>query len=165
VHALDGLFQLPRLSQVVAVEAFNGKIRKQLGQRFLDALGAMAQRMQFIAAARAARRAWRFGAAVVAGEAIPALVYRQPRVAATAGSDPAAALAQQRRCVAAAVQLQQHLCACLQMALNGMTQRCGNALVHRMRPHVDQCDSRRYGAAGPFGQFDVRQAPEMHIVQ
>ena len=82
---------------------------KLLGQRFLDALGAMADRLHLVAAARAAFGQRLIGAAVMAAQPLRAQMHGQARIAAAAGRDPAAARAEQRRRVAAAVEIQQHL--------------------------------------------------------
>ena len=77
-------------------------------------------------------------AAVVAVERAFALVHGESRVAARAGRDPAAAGAEQRRRVAAAVQVDQHLAAGVEVAVDREQRRRRNALRVGMRAQVDQ---------------------------
>ena len=165
VHPVDGALELPLLAQHIAIEAFDGVGGEPVGQCLLHAFGAMPQRMNFVAAARATFRQRLVGAAVMAGQPMAALMHRHARIAAVAGRDPATTLAQQGGCIAAAVQVHQHLGPGLQMPLHGLQYRRGNSLVDAMGAHVDQRQAWRLRLAGAFGQQQMDQPARRDIVQ
>ena len=79
-------------------------------------------------------------------------VQGHARVAASAGSDPAAVVAHQHRRVAPAVEEHQALLAACQGLLQGFHERPGEAVVRVVAAHVDDPVAGRAGAAGAFGE-------------
>ena len=161
----DGRLQVGGIAHAVAVKAGDGQARKTRRQGFFDALGAMAQRPHPVAAARAGGGQRLVGAAVVAAEALLLLVDGQPRIAVPAGRDPAAAAAQQRGRIAAAVDEDQHLRSGRQMPLHGLQQRHRKTPVHGVAAQVDQLQRRRLGGAGAARQRQALRAAGSHVVQ
>ena len=102
-------------------------LRKLLAQIFLHALGAIADEIEIFAFAFRAllRRANRI-AAIVAFEALPAFVIRERDAAILALHDRAAAAAQKRPGIAAAIDQHHGLGALFEAQRNGGAQRFGN---------------------------------------
>src|SRR5205823_7160615 len=107
----------------VAVDPQDARRRKTLAQRFLDALGAAAHRLEIdVAAGGAGLRDRRLRAAVMATQAPVCGMHHQRRAAAGATRVPAAGLAGEDRCVAAPVDEYQGLLAALQPLADGLQQ-------------------------------------------
>ncbi len=132
---------------------------EEIGQRFLDALRALAHGLDRFAAIGADLGDGPMRAAVVAIERTFALMHGESRVAARARRDPAAAGAEQRRRVAAAVQVDQHLAARVEVAADGQQRWRRKALRVGMRAQVDQVQARRPGARRAIGQVETLRAP------
>jgi hypothetical protein len=94
-----------------------------------------------------------------------AAVQRHPRVAARTFRDPAAIVALQHRCIAAAVQEQQDLRAGVEMVVHALEQRVGQAGPQAPAAHVEQRHRRVYGGAGAFRQVQRAVAAGLRVVQ
>jgi hypothetical protein len=140
----DGL-ERGRVAHHVAIEPRDRHVREGLGERVLDALRALADGLHCIAALRALARQWPLGAAVVAAAGFSALRCTVSARRSSAGRDPAAGRAQQRRRVAAAVDVDQHLAVGGEMLLDACQRRARQPGVHGFLPQVD----RRSAAAAP----------------
>jgi len=153
-HAVERGLERAALAHGIAVDALERHVREQARECFLDALGALADRLRCVAAGRAEFRDALLGATVVAVQAPVAPVHGEPCIAARAGRRPAAGRAEQRRCVATPVQVQQHLSAGIEVALDRQHGRRRDALRGGVPAQVDQVDRGRLRATGAARQAE-----------
>src|SRR5690606_21446774 len=134
----------------IAVDADQPMVGKARLQFLLQAFGALAERAQLAAAAaRAGRWQWPLVAAMVAAQAPLTLVQGEPGVAAGAGTDPGAGMAEQRRREAAAIEKGQYLPALVQVLAHAGQQRFRQPAVERLAADVEDLGARHLRAAGP----------------
>ena len=137
----------------------SGARGKQLRERRLDALRALADRRELVATARAGEWHRLLGAAVMACEKRARQVHGEARVAGLAGRDPAAAGAEHRRRVAAAIQEHEHLALVAEMPLDCGRRRRGEPVARRIHAKVDDRDARFPCAPRALRQRHLRVAP------
>ncbi len=92
-------------------------------------------------------------------------MHRQARIAFAAGGDPAARRAQQRRCVAAAIEEHQHLPVAGEVALDREHCRRGDPGLHRVRAQVNEADQWRLRLRGAPLQAQAGVASRHHVLQ
>ena len=158
VNTLDHFLERAALAHGIAVDAGQREFGKEIGQRLLDALRALSHGLDHCAAIGADLGDRAMRAAVVAIERTFALMHGQSRVAAWTRCDPAAAGAEQRRCVATAVQIDQHLAASVEVTADGQQRRRRKALRVCMSAQVNQVQARRPGACRSVGQVEALRA-------
>ncbi len=154
--AAERLLQVAAAADHVAVDAHQRRAGKELLQRRLHALRALADRRELVAALRAGEGQCLFGAAVMAHEPGAGEVHGEPRVAGLAGRHPAAAGAEHRRRVAAPVQEHEHLAAVGEVALDGGHGRRRQPVARSVDAQVDDRDARLAGAPRALGQRQLR---------
>src|SRR5690606_31704819 len=117
------------------------------------------------AAARAGRRRGPLVAAMVAAQAALALVQGEPGVAAGAGADPGAGMAEQGRREAAAIEKGQYLPALVQVLAHAGQQRFRQPAVERLAADVEDLGARHLRAAGPLWQPEVAVAAPLDVIE
>ena len=165
LHLAHARLEFRRGGGGIAVETDQRLVRKQLLQRLLDPLGALADGFDRKAAALAALWQRLDGAAVMAAQFGRAAMHRQARIAVPAGRDPAADRAQQRGRVAAAIDEDQHLCAGAEVSAQRLDHRGGQPLADRMRAQVDERQPRRLGLIVATRQRQPLVAAAFEVVQ
>jgi hypothetical protein len=141
----------------VAVDPYDPRRGKEAGDRFLDPLGAAADRTQVgIPAGWAEARHRVLRAAMVAAQAPIRGVQHESRRAARAARGPAAGLAGEHRRVAAPVDEEKALLAERQAVANGFDRRIRKAVLNRLRAQIDGVNVRKARAwHGAFRQLDL----------
>ena len=93
-------------------------------------------------------------AAMVAAQFAMALVHGHARIAALALGHPAAVMAQQGRCKAAAIEKHQYLLAGGEGLADGLLHRPGNAAVQRAAFDIQAQETWLFGAARALVQAE-----------
>ena len=145
-----GLERAPPAGRI-RIDTDNRFARVKRFEGFLDTLTALAERAQRTTARRTLGRNLALGIAVMAPELLAVRVQRHPGVAPRAFHDIATVAADNGGCEAAPVNVQKDLAAAAEMAVDGLTQRAGQALGGAVRGGVDQPHDRRPRVARPLG--------------
>ena len=115
VHPIENGLHRPACRSRVAIQPRERRVREQPRERFLDPLGSLTDGIQRLSAAAANRGHRAVRAAMVTAQLLRAPVQGHSRIAVLAGRDPAAGVAEQARCIAAAIQEHDDLAVRLQM--------------------------------------------------
>src|SRR4029453_5217348 len=108
--------------------------------------------LDLVPATRAAEWHRLIGTAVVAAQPLRAQMHRQARVALRTGCDPSATRAEQRRCVAAAVEIDEHLTGGFQGKLDDLPGRACETRFGGVPSQVDEMHLRVARFARTFRQ-------------
>ena len=151
----------------VGIDARNACLREKFGEVLLDALGATPHRLQILVTAiRASRRHAALVAAMVTMQLMTAelsAVQNGVRSAAGALTHPAAGRTMQRRSIATAVQVHQHLFAIAEPSSHCLQQLGGHAVFHWQAAGVNQPDGRHLHITSSFSQVQAPVMPALGV--
>ena len=157
---------LPNAAHGVAVDPMQRHAGMPFGERLFGALGAGADRYQFLAAAvGAALRRRSTEAAVMAAQLSGRAVVDESRIAVRALGSPSAVAAQQHRREAPSIDEDQHLAVGREVLLDGVVQRGAEAAIEARAADVQHAIDGHGSAAGPLGQPRVAIASPAHVGQ
>ena len=165
VHALEHFLHGAPGAGRIAIQPHERRIREQALESLLDALGALADRMECLRAIAADHRHFGVRAAVVAAQLRRTTMQGHARIAMRAARHPSARVAEQARSIAAPIQEHDHLSPAAKVPFDGGHGRLGQPLIARVLAQIDEIHTRRPRAAGTLRQHQLRVTTLRDILQ